>query len=81
LRAPISKKPITKRVGGEAQGEGPEFKPQHQKKKKKKKEKGKKERKTTILRVDSTVVLAVCSSLHPTGISPGQVDSCLSPPC
>jgi hypothetical protein len=32
-RDPISKKPITKRVGGVAQDEGPEFKPQYCKKK------------------------------------------------
>jgi hypothetical protein len=31
---PISKIPITKRAGGVAQGEGPEFKPQYHKKKK-----------------------------------------------
>jgi hypothetical protein len=36
LRDPISKKPITKRVDGVAQGEGPEFKPQCRKRKKKK---------------------------------------------
>jgi hypothetical protein len=30
---PISKTPITKRTGGMAQGEGPEFKPQSEKKK------------------------------------------------
>jgi hypothetical protein len=33
LRDPISKKPNTKRAGGVAQGEGPEFKPQYHKKK------------------------------------------------
>jgi hypothetical protein len=40
-RDPISiKKKITKnRAGGEAQGEGPEFKPQYRKKKKKEKKK------------------------------------------
>jgi hypothetical protein len=32
------KTPITKRAGGVAQGEGPEFKPQYHKKKKKKRE-------------------------------------------
>jgi hypothetical protein len=31
---PISKIPITKRAGGVAQGESPEFKPQYPKKKK-----------------------------------------------
>jgi hypothetical protein len=31
---PISKIPITKRAGGEAQGEGPEFKPHYTKKNK-----------------------------------------------
>jgi hypothetical protein len=31
---PVLKIPITKRVGGVAQGVGPEFKPQYQKKKK-----------------------------------------------
>jgi hypothetical protein len=36
---PISKIPITKMTGGVAQGEGPEFKPQHCKKKKKKERK------------------------------------------
>jgi hypothetical protein len=37
---PISKKPITKRAGGVAQGVGPQFKPQYcQKKKKNRKEK------------------------------------------
>jgi hypothetical protein len=35
LQDPISKIPITKRAGGVAQGEGPEFKPQYHKKKKK----------------------------------------------
>jgi hypothetical protein len=35
LREPISKIPITKRAGGVAQDEGPEFKPQYHKKKKK----------------------------------------------
>jgi hypothetical protein len=40
-RDPISKIPITKRAGGVAQGEGPEFKPQYQKKKKKKEKKKK----------------------------------------
>jgi hypothetical protein len=34
---PILKKPITKRAGGVAQGQGPEFKPSTIKKKKKKK--------------------------------------------
>jgi hypothetical protein len=33
----MSKKPITKRAGGVAQGIGPEFKPQYHKKKKEKK--------------------------------------------
>jgi hypothetical protein len=35
LKDPISKKPITKRADGEAQGVGHEFKSQYEKKKKK----------------------------------------------
>jgi hypothetical protein len=38
LEDPILKTPNTKRAGGAAQGEGPEFKPQYHKKKKKEKE-------------------------------------------
>jgi hypothetical protein len=34
-RDPVSKTPITKRAGGVAQGEGPEFNPQYCQKKKK----------------------------------------------
>jgi hypothetical protein len=34
FRAPILKKPFTKRAGGVAQGVNPEFKPQYRKKKK-----------------------------------------------
>jgi hypothetical protein len=45
--------PITKRAGGVAQGEGPEFKAQYHKKKKKKRKKKK--------RVRSMAVLTGCS--------------------
>jgi hypothetical protein len=44
LRDPISKIPITKRAGGVAQGEGPEFKPQYHEKKKKERKKRKKKK-------------------------------------
>jgi hypothetical protein len=44
LLDPISKIPITKRAGGVAQGEGPEFKPQYHEKKKKERKKRKKKK-------------------------------------
>jgi hypothetical protein len=45
LRDPISKNPSQNRVGGVAQGEGPEFKPQYCTKKKKKERKRRKREK------------------------------------
>jgi hypothetical protein len=40
LQDPILKNPSQNRAGGMAQGEGPEFKPQHHQKKKKKRNLG-----------------------------------------
>jgi hypothetical protein len=60
---PYLKKPITKKAGGAAQGEGPEFKPQYHKKKKIKGKGGREETEASL--TEQTLTDNTCETLVP----------------